>query len=221
MIQHRIATAIKKIETINDSINFYQIAKKEQEESLDNLIASYLQECTSEDDKESVCSLIRYLYWYTDITASKISEMTAIDNRILSKKAGPLILSAKCQRCGTTYAREKKSRTDQGSPICPNCIHADALDSHKAFLEDWIDNSWATHKNPRMDQGTYSAYLHSAHWKKTRSEALMRAGYKCQACSTKEEILDVHHNSYDRLGAEEPQDLIVLCRTCHGRVHQK
>ena len=51
MIQHRIATAIKKIETIEDSINFYQVAKKEQEESLDNLIASYLQECTAEDDK--------------------------------------------------------------------------------------------------------------------------------------------------------------------------
>ena len=51
--------------------------------------------------------------------------------------------------------------------------------------------------------------------------ALQRAGYKCQACSTKKEILDVHHNSYDRLGAEEPQDLIVLCRTCHGRVHNK
>ena len=72
-----------------------------------------------------------------------------------------------------------------------------------------------------MDQGTYAAYLHSAHWKKTRHEALQRAGYKCQACSTKEEILDVHHNCYDRLGSEEPQDLIVLCRTCHGKVHNK
>ena len=30
MIQHRIATAIKKIETINDSINYYEIAKKEE-----------------------------------------------------------------------------------------------------------------------------------------------------------------------------------------------
>ena len=114
MIQHRIATAIKKIETISDSINFYQLAKKEQEENLDNLISSFLQECTAEEDKESVSSLIRYLYWYTDITAIKISEMTGVDNRILSKKAGSLILSAKCQRCGSTYAREKKSKTDQG-----------------------------------------------------------------------------------------------------------
>ena len=81
MIQHRIATAIKKIETIDDSINFYEIAKKEQQENLDNLISSYLQECTAEEDKESVSSLIRYLYWYTDITATKISDMTGVDNR--------------------------------------------------------------------------------------------------------------------------------------------
>ena len=40
--------------------------------------------------------------------------------------------------------------------------------------------------------------------------------------STKEEVLDVHHNSYERLGAEEPQDLIVLLSyLSHGRVHQK
>lgn len=221
MIQHRIATAIKKIETINDSINFYELAKKEEEENLENLISSYLQECTAEEDKDGVSSLIRYLYWYTDMKPNKISEITQIDNRTLTKRAGSLILSAKCSRCGSTYAKEKTSRTDQGSSICPNCIHADALDSHKAFLEDWIDNTWATHKNPKMDQGTYAAYLHSAHWKQTRHEALQRAGYKCQACSTKEEILDVHHNSYERLGAEEPQDLIVLCRTCHGRIHNK
>lgn len=221
MIQHRIASAIKKIETINDSVNFYQLAKKQEEENLENLISTFLQECTAEEDRDGVSSLIRYLYWYTDMEPNKISKLTEIDNRTLTRRAGSLILSAKCSRCGTTYAREKTSRTDQGSSICPNCIHADALDSHKAFLEDWIDNTWATHKNPKMDQGTYAAYLHSAHWKKTRHEALQRAAYKCQACSTKEEILDVHHNSYERLGAEEAQDLIVLCRTCHGRVHNK
>ena len=67
----------------------------------------------------------------------------------------------------------------------------------------------------------YRQYLTSAHWKNTRKKALKRAGHKCQACSAKDRILDVHHNNYETLGAEEPQDLIVLCRTCHGRIHNK
>ena len=54
-----------------------------------------------------------------------------------------------------------------------------------------------------------------------KGEALQRASYRCQACSSKDEILDVHHNSYDRLGAEDPSDLIVLCRPCHSKVHGK
>ena len=86
MIQHRISVSIKKIETINDSINFFQIKKKEEEESLSNLIATYMQKCTAEEDQDGVDSLIRYLYWYTDFKPSLISEITGIDNRTISKR---------------------------------------------------------------------------------------------------------------------------------------
>jgi hypothetical protein len=34
-------------------------------------------------------------------------------------------------------------------------------------------------------------------------------------------LLDVHHRSYARLGAELPADLEVLCRPCHGAEHGK
>lgn len=221
MTQHRIATSIKKIETINDSINYFEERKKEEQESLENLISTYMQQANSEEDQESIDSLIRYLYWYTDFKSSVISEITGIDNRHISKRAGDLIFSASCSRCQTAFANRRKSRTDQGCSVCPSCLNADILDTHKVFLEDWTDSTWANHKNPRMDKGTYAAYLHSSHWKKTRGMALQIAGYKCQACSTKDDILDVHHNSYDRLGAEESSDLIVLCRSCHGKVHGK
>ena len=221
MIQHRIAKSIKKIETINDSISYYENRKTEEEESLSNLISSYMQQCTSEENQDGIDSLIRYLYWYTDFKATQISEITDIDNRSISKRAGDLIFSATCSRCQSQFANKRTSRTDQGKNICPNCENQDILDNHKVFLEDWVDSTWATHKNPRMDQGTYAAYLHSSHWKKTRSIALQNAGYRCQACATKDEILDVHHNNYDSLGHESSSDLIVLCRPCHSKVHGK
>lgn len=72
-----------------------------------------------------------------------------------------------------------------------------------------------------MTKETYREYLKSPYWKRTRKKALQRASYRCQICSSKDEILDVHHNSYDRLGAEDPSDLIVLCRPCHSKVHGK
>jgi len=35
------------------------------------------------------------------------------------------------------------------------------------------------------------------------------------------DALDVHHKTYERIGAEKPGDLVVLCRACHGQEHEK
>lgn len=62
-------------------------------------------------------------------------------------------------------------------------------------------------------------YMEQEEWQVRRVQALTRAGYKCQACSRRNTTLDVHHNSYENYGNERPQDLIVLCRPCHQRLH--
>ena len=62
-------------------------------------------------------------------------------------------------------------------------------------------------------------YMEQEEWQVRRVQALTRAGYKCQACSRRDTTLDVHHNSYENYGNERPQDLIVLCRPCHQRLH--
>jgi hypothetical protein len=64
----------------------------------------------------------------------------------------------------------------------------------------------------------YEQYLQTAWWRQRRREALVWAGGKCQLCSAMEG-LDVHHNTYVRLGCEVETDLIVLCRSCHERHH--
>jgi 5-methylcytosine-specific restriction endonuclease McrA len=66
----------------------------------------------------------------------------------------------------------------------------------------------------------YSEYLTTEHWKDTRRKALERAGRRCQLCGSQYE-LQVHHNTYENRGNEQPQDLIVLCRSCHSRHHEK
>lgn len=66
----------------------------------------------------------------------------------------------------------------------------------------------------------YLAYLKSEQWQTRRRAAVARAGYKCQLCGCKDR-LDVHHNDYERLGCEFPEDLVALCRPCHEKFHGK
>lgn len=60
----------------------------------------------------------------------------------------------------------------------------------------------------------YVEYLQTPWWRWRRNRALGLADYRCRQCSTKRD-LEVHHTSYDRLGAERDEDLEVVCRGCH------
>ena len=65
----------------------------------------------------------------------------------------------------------------------------------------------------------FAEYRVQPEWKVRRVQALTRARYRCQMCSSHDAPLDVHHNSYDNYGDERPEDLVVLCRSCHQKVH--
>ena len=64
----------------------------------------------------------------------------------------------------------------------------------------------------------YQAYLRSPGWRAKREWALERADNRCQVCNGNDR-LEVHHRTYENLGAERPGDLTVLCHECHGLYH--
>jgi hypothetical protein len=68
---------------------------------------------------------------------------------------------------------------------------------------------------------SYEDYLRSDHWNAKRVGALGRARFKCQMCGASGRELQVHHNTYERLGEELDSDLIALCGVCHGKHHDK
>jgi 5-methylcytosine-specific restriction endonuclease McrA len=66
----------------------------------------------------------------------------------------------------------------------------------------------------------YAAYLSSAAWRtnEARLRELAASGFACRLCPNSAadgHILEVHHRTYERLGAEIDGDLITLCRECH------
>jgi hypothetical protein len=68
---------------------------------------------------------------------------------------------------------------------------------------------------------SYRQYLRTPEWRRTKAAALLRAGNACSLDVTHTEGLEVHHRTYERLGAELSSDLAVLCRSCHQLLHKE
>jgi hypothetical protein len=64
----------------------------------------------------------------------------------------------------------------------------------------------------------YNDYLKTEWWQQRRAKALTEGGHKCRICAATA-ALEVHHNTYERLGHERAADLVVLCRKCHQLFH--
>lgn len=65
------------------------------------------------------------------------------------------------------------------------------------------------------------AYYASPHWQNLRAMVRARDRNACRTCWLKgtEAVLDVHHRTYERVGCEWLDDLVLLCQDCHKAVH--
>lgn len=66
----------------------------------------------------------------------------------------------------------------------------------------------------------YNAFLATAYWFGVSMTAKARAGMRCQVCNSPTGIT-THHRTYDTHGKEHlhMEDLVVLCKLCHGMFH--
>jgi 5-methylcytosine-specific restriction endonuclease McrA len=72
----------------------------------------------------------------------------------------------------------------------------------------------------------YRAHLRSPEWAAIRKAALIRAGHRCAFCGrslaalrSRGRHLEVHHNTYENMPHERPEDLTVLCAGTPGSCH--
>lgn len=68
----------------------------------------------------------------------------------------------------------------------------------------------------------YHDYLKTDYWKAVAGAVKAKAKFKCQVCNSPHD-LDAHHRTYEHRGNElnHLEDLICLCRRCHGIFHGK
>lgn len=69
---------------------------------------------------------------------------------------------------------------------------------------------------------TYSDYLASPLWARNKERWYREHGKRpqCFICR-KRSSLHLHHCTYERLGAEQHDDMVILCAGCHLEVHKQ
>lgn len=84
---------------------------------------------------------------------------------------------------------------------------------------------------------TYKDYLNSYYWQDKRryileirrkrayrGTELINVFWRCEKCNKQlefEEEIEVHHLNYEHIGNERWEDLIIVCKDCHGKIHGK
>lgn len=69
-----------------------------------------------------------------------------------------------------------------------------------------------------LGYGSYDDYLASAAWRAVRDRYREERPWLCNVCG-EAESLHLHHRTYERVGQEDLDDLMPLCRGCHELVH--
>ena len=66
----------------------------------------------------------------------------------------------------------------------------------------------------------YRDFLGTPYWKAIAAHTKYRAGYRCQLCNSRRDLV-THHRDYGIHGREHAHmyDLIVLCNYCHEKFH--
>lgn len=88
-------------------------------------------------------------------------------------------------------------------------------------VEPAVDEPVAAGRLAELRAMPYPLYLRTPEWRRARAAALLRAGHSCSLDVTHTDDLEVHHRTYERLGAELATDLVVLCRSCHRLHHME
>lgn len=75
-----------------------------------------------------------------------------------------------------------------------------------------------------LSYADYKRYLRSGHWRRLRARIRTQREERCEVCRerrtpAKRLVLEVHHKTYERLGAERDSDLQLLCQACHADAH--
>ena len=197
-------------------------------------------------DEQQLADAVSYIYWrFPEVSSISLARavMETPSAKVLRKYLHTVDSGIRCLRCGERLqfsTREElhdalaASLRAEGGDLsrqhqlrCAKCAKEGQNEieakGNQLFAE-WRAQHEAeeTAKQQRVSQlrrMPYREYLETPDWRERRRRHLLSAGNACQVCNATGVELHVHHRTYERLGEERYQDLIVLCRQCHQVFH--
>lgn len=73
----------------------------------------------------------------------------------------------------------------------------------------------------KYNYAKYRLYLLSDEWIEFKKKLFTTRGRRCENCQTTKGQIHGHHLTYERLYNEKPEDVQLLCQSCHSSVHKK
>jgi hypothetical protein len=91
--------------------------------------------------------------------------------------------------------------------------------------EQWLREEYDAKRSRRKKKGkkakpkkvNYHEYIRSQDWI-NKSRKWRKKTKACEKCGSAKE-LQCHHKHYRTLGRERREDILVVCRTCHCKLH--
>jgi hypothetical protein len=203
------------------------------------MICSAVRDAKDPADRLSGLALV---YWAFEevINTADLKEFFGVDTKQLKNACQRYPVTVQCASCDgrvpitsrTSFKQavaEHPYRKRGWKPenICPECKERKEQSAREkeAVERPERERQYAETRDRqavellRLQTMPYADYLQTEHWKERRQEALRRAKWRCQLCNA-QDVLNVHHRTYERRGCERPDDLIALCRSCHEHFHE-
>lgn len=118
---------------------------------------------------------------------------------------------ASCERCVNYFGKHRVGYTTQNEHICDGFADYKTIDNGAGY---WVVEC----PKYKKSKDFYKLYLQTDLWKTTRRARIKLDNYRCAQCGSPIN-LNVHHITYDRLGCEDMEDLVTLCKKCHEHLH--
>lgn len=176
-----------------------------------------------------------------ELSKTKIIEIAGLLNKGKFNKGKDYL----CEECKLAFDKRKKEEEHRAAIEYKNQqyqLTANYIDRYLNPCRSFEDNLSAKEKyqtimyenhlfisdkfiQAKILSMDYADFLNTPYWDGVRSYKLHRAKYCCQLCG-KKGILNVHHKTYENHGLEHlrivaDKDLIVLCKDCHAKFHDK
>lgn len=133
-------------------------------------------------------------------------------------RGGSLQFVWQCQQCGSAVgnavsrAQAVELMGTADLPLFDECTRASYAAQQARLRQE--EQAQRQHEG----QAIYAQYLASPEWAAIRSKVMRRAAGVCEGCADAEPN-EVHHLTYENVGAEFMFELVALCGPCHRRIH--